>query len=65
MILIESEAKSKFDHTLFGCVDLFHWVMCYTRNELGREKVWNCLNQLSSLSYTCDQYDMQCWEKKR
>lgn len=35
MILIESEAKSKFDHTLFSCVDVFHWVRCYTRNELG------------------------------
>lgn len=34
MILIESEAKSKFDRTLFGCADVLHWGRFYTKNEL-------------------------------
>ena len=59
MILIESEAKSEFDHTLFSCVDVFHWVRCYTSNELGEEPVWSCLNQLCSSSGICDQWDVQ------
>lgn len=29
VIVIESEAKSKFDHTLFTCFDVFHQVRCF------------------------------------
>lgn len=65
VILIESEAKSEFDHTLLSCVDVFHWVRCYTSNDLRWEQVWNCLNQLCSLSFICDQCDMLRWEKGR